>query len=72
MIFYRFHEKGGTSVVITSDITGSNLPRVEGGWAADGRTEIQEGRGKRFGVDAGEIIATIQQAGYYMGAVRNA
>src|SRR5689334_13566883 len=32
MLFYRFHEKGGPSVVITNDITGANLPRVEGGW----------------------------------------
>lgn len=72
MIFYRFHEKNGSSVVITNDITGSNLPRVENGWTADGRTELTAGRGKRFGVDVGEIIDAIQRDGYYMGAVRNA
>ncbi|MBW8754997.1 MAG: hypothetical protein JF595_12760 [Sphingomonadales bacterium] len=71
MIFYRFHEKGGSCVVITNDITGSNLPRAERGWTADGRTELKAGRGKRFGVDAGEIIATIEREGYYVGSVRN-
>ena len=72
MLFYRFHEKGGPSVVITNDITGANLPGVESRWIADGQTEIKEGRGKRFGVEVGEIIATIQREGYYVGAVRKA
>lgn len=72
MIFYRFHEKDGPCVVITNDITGSNLPRAESGWKADGRTELKEGRGKRFGVDIGEIIAAIERDGYYVGSVRNA
>ena len=70
MIFYRFHEEGGPSVVITNDITGSNFPRGDMGWRADGRTEIKEGHGKRLGVEAREIIAAVHKDGYFMGSIR--
>lgn len=66
MIFYRFHEEGGAGVVITNDITGSNFPKGENGWRADGRTEIRERDGKRLGVEVSEIIAAIEQGGYFM------
>jgi hypothetical protein len=69
MIFYRFHEKDGPCAVITNDITGSNLPKSERGWIADGRTELTEGSESQIGVDVDEVIATIEQEGYYVGSL---
>jgi hypothetical protein len=72
MIFYRFHEKEGPRVVITNDITGANLPKVGSGWKADGQTVVKEGGARRLGVDAGEIIETIDREGFFMGSVHDA
>lgn len=72
MIFYRFHEDNGPRVVITNDITGANLPRVGNGWKADGQTHISDsrpGRGMRFGVEAKEIIETIEREGFFLSSV---
>lgn len=71
MICYRFHEVGGRGVVITGDITGSNFPRVEKGWRADGRTEIKAGDGKRLGVEARVILEAIEQDGYFLGSLNH-
>ena len=72
MIFYRFHEAGGPTVVITNDITGANLPKAENVWTADGQTEINEGGGLRLGVNPKEIINAIEREGYFVGSVRRA
>ena len=70
VICYRFHEEGGFSVVLTNDITGSNFPRAEKGWRADGQTQVRERDCKRLGAEASEILAAIQQDGYFMGSIR--
>lgn len=71
MIFYRFHEKDGPSVVITNDITGGNLPRVGSGWKADGQTEVNERGVHRLGVDPRSIIQTINRDGFFMASVHD-
>jgi hypothetical protein len=70
MLFYRFHDADGPTVVITNDITGANLPRGESAWIADGQTEISERGGPRLGVDPRKIIAAIEQDGIFVGSVR--
>lgn len=70
MLLYRFHEAGGSTVVITNDITGANLPKCEGVWKADGQTEISAGGGRRLGVDPEEIIAAIERDGIFVGSAR--
>ena len=70
MIFYRFHEVGGLSVVITNDITGANLPRIDNPWKAEGQTEVRQGSGQRFGVESGTIIEAIERDGYFVGSLR--
>jgi hypothetical protein len=72
MIFYRFHEAGGPTVVITNDITGANLPKMENVWTADGQTQINEGGGVRLGAHPKEIINAIEREGYFIGFVRRA
>ena len=72
MIFYRFHEAGGPAVVITNDITGANLPKIDSVWTADGQTEIREGGGTRLGVEAREIIGAIEREGFFVGSLRRA
>ena len=62
MLFYRFHDAGGPTVVITNDITGANLPKGESAWIADGQTEISERGGPRLGVDPRHIIAAIRMS----------
>ena len=70
MLFYRFHDANGPTVVITNDITGVNLPKSESVWKADGQTEISEGGGLRLGVNPKEIIAAIEREGIFVGSVR--
>ena len=72
MIFYRFHEAGGSAVVITSDITGANLPKTDNAWTADGQTEIREDGGSRLGVEAREIIEAIEREGFFVGSLHRA
>jgi hypothetical protein len=67
MIFYRFHEAGGPAVVITNDITGANLPKIDNLWTADGQTEVSERGGPRLGVDPREIIEAIGREGFFVG-----
>jgi hypothetical protein len=70
MLFYRFHDAGGSMVALTNDITGSNLPKSESVWRADGQTEIREGGSLRLGVNPKEIIATIGREGLFVGSAR--
>jgi hypothetical protein len=70
MLFYRFHDADGPTVVITNDITGANLPKGESAWIADGQTELSERGGPRLGVDPRQIIAAIEQAGIFVGSGR--
>jgi hypothetical protein len=72
MIFYRFHEAGGPAVVITNDITGANLPKIDNAWTADGQTEITERGGPRLGVDPREILDAIGRDGFFVGSLRRA
>lgn len=72
MTFYRFHEKDGPRVVITNDITGANLPKVGGGWKADGQTEVKQGGAQRLGASPGEIINVIERECFFMGSVHDA
>jgi len=69
MLFYRFHDAHGPTVVITNDITGANLPKGESVWKADGQTQIREGGGLRLGAYPKEIIAAIQREGFFVGSV---
>jgi len=69
MTFYRFHEKDGHRAAITNDITGANLPKIDGGWKADGKTEVKEGSARRLGAEASQIIDTIEREGFYIGSV---
>ena len=71
MPFYRFHERNGHHVAITDDITGANLPKVDGDWKADGLTEIRVDGPKRLGVEPEFIIDTIEREGFYLGSIRN-
>lgn len=69
MICYRFHEADGPGVAFTSDITGGNLPRLAAIWKADGQTDLSTGGRPRAGTASEQIIAAIETAGYFVGAL---
>jgi hypothetical protein len=68
MIFYRFHEVGGRAVVITSDQSGTNLPKGST-WKADGQTEVSPGGRPRLGSTPEAIVEAIERDGYFLGAM---
>jgi len=58
-------------VAITDDRSGAKLPNISSAWKADGLTEVVAGGRQRFGVDPAEIIAAIEQEGFYLGSLRS-
>jgi len=65
MKLYRFVSSG--QIGLTPDQRGTNLPPVApGGWQPQGSVEIRGAEIPRLGASSAQILAAIQQEGYFV------